>query len=48
MKYFVDGQMGAADVFIDPQHNGTPNAVKRVWRTVLVGGKSPRELAARS
>ena len=37
-KYFVDGQMGAADVFIDPQHNGTPNAVKRVWRSVLVGG----------
>ena len=37
-KYFVDGQMGTADVFIDPQHSGTPNAGERVWRSVIVGG----------
>ncbi|HZI65347.1 MAG TPA: PilC/PilY family type IV pilus protein, partial [Thermoanaerobaculia bacterium] len=37
-KYFVDGPLGTADVFIDPRHNGVPTAVKRVWRSVVVGG----------
>jgi Neisseria PilC beta-propeller domain len=37
-SYFVDGSMGTADVFIDPQNDGvTPTAADRTWRTVLVG-----------
>ena len=35
--YFVDGSVSFADVFMDPNHNGTPNAGNRVWRTVLAG-----------
>lgn len=34
----VDGTLQLDDVFIDPSHNGTPNADDRQWRTVGVGG----------
>jgi hypothetical protein len=39
-QYFVDGSMGHADVFIDPEFDGStgPDPLQRVWRTVLVGG----------
>src|SRR5262249_16662575 len=37
-QYFVDGSPVLADVFIDTQHNGTPNAANRTWKTVLVSG----------
>jgi len=34
----VDGTLSVADVFIDPDHTGTPTAAQRQWRTILVGG----------
>lgn len=34
----VDGTPRIAEAFIDPQHNGTPTANDREWRTVAVGG----------
>ncbi|HKH43146.1 MAG TPA: PilC/PilY family type IV pilus protein [Thermoanaerobaculia bacterium] len=34
----VDGTLSVADVFIDPEHTGTPTTADRQWRTVLVGG----------
>ncbi len=37
-QYFVDGSMGSADVFIDPEFVGSPDETERVWRTVAVGG----------
>jgi hypothetical protein len=37
-KWTVDGTLSVADVFIDPVHDGTPNASRREWRTVMFGG----------
>ncbi len=43
-RYSVDGRTQAADVFIDPIHEGTdstldpPREDDREWRTVLIGG----------
>lgn len=37
-QWGVDGTVTAADVFIDPLHNGTPTAADREWRTVVFGG----------
>jgi hypothetical protein len=34
----VDGSLAAADVFIDPLHDGTPAVGDRQWRTVMIGG----------
>ncbi len=34
----VDGSVSVADVFIDPEHDGTPVVAEREWRTVLIGG----------
>src|SRR5262249_46334494 len=34
----VDGSPQAADVFIDPTHNGNPVASQREWRTVAIAG----------
>jgi Tfp pilus tip-associated adhesin PilY1 len=34
----VDGTPRIADVFIDTNHNGTPTAADREWRTVAIGG----------
>ena len=34
----VDGTPRVQDVFLDPNHNGTPNAADREWRTVAIGG----------
>ncbi len=34
----VDGTPRVQDVFLDPSHNGTPNAGEREWRTVAIGG----------
>ena len=36
--FSVDGTPKLADVFIDTNHNGTPTAADREWRTVIVGG----------
>jgi len=36
--YGVDGSPQVDDVFIDPNHNGTPLATDRDWHTVVVGG----------
>jgi hypothetical protein len=36
-QYFVDGSIGYADVFIDPEPNPLPNPAQRTWRTVLLG-----------
>ncbi len=37
-QWGVDGTVTAADVFIDPLHNGTPTEGEREWRTVVFGG----------
>ncbi|MGH9465084.1 MAG: pilus assembly protein, partial [Thermoanaerobaculia bacterium] len=37
-QYAVDGRPAAADVFIDPVHDGTPTETEREWRTVMMGG----------
>ncbi|MEO6193841.1 MAG: PilC/PilY family type IV pilus protein [Thermoanaerobaculia bacterium] len=34
----VDGTPRVQDVFLDPNHSGTPNASEREWRTVAIGG----------
>ncbi|HSF41531.1 MAG TPA: hypothetical protein VLT87_17155, partial [Thermoanaerobaculia bacterium] len=34
----VDGTPRIDDVFIDPEHNGTPNAAEREWRSLAIGG----------
>ncbi|HEY2290006.1 MAG TPA: PilC/PilY family type IV pilus protein, partial [Thermoanaerobaculia bacterium] len=34
----VDGTPRVADVFVDTNHNGTPTATDREWRTVAIGG----------
>jgi Neisseria PilC beta-propeller domain len=34
----VDGPLQGADVFIDPAQTGTPDATKREWRSVIIGG----------
>jgi uncharacterized protein YegL len=34
----VDGTPRIDDVYIDPVHNGTPDATQREWRTVAIGG----------
>lgn len=34
----IDGTPRIDDVFIDPQHNGTPTANEREWRTLVIGG----------
>jgi Tfp pilus tip-associated adhesin PilY1 len=36
-QYFVDGNFGTTDVYMDPAHSGTPVNAKREWRTVLAG-----------
>lgn len=36
--YSMDGSARVEDVFIDPQHNGTPTPADREWRTVFVTG----------
>ena len=36
--YGVDGPVTLGDVGIDPEHNGTPTASDREWRSVLIGG----------
>lgn len=36
-EWTVDGAPSAADVFIDPAHDGSPTASDRTWRTVVVG-----------
>ncbi len=37
-QWGVDGTVTVADVFIDPTNTGTPDAAKREWRTVVLGG----------
>jgi Tfp pilus tip-associated adhesin PilY1 len=34
----IDSTPRVHDVFLDPQHGGTPTAADRRWRTVMVGG----------
>lgn len=34
----LDGTVRIKDVFIDPDHSGTPTCTEREWRTILVGG----------
>lgn len=34
----VDGPIQGGDVFIDPAQTGTPDATKREWRSVVIGG----------
>lgn len=34
----IDGTPRIDDVFLDPIHNGTPDAAQRQWRTILLGG----------
>jgi hypothetical protein len=34
----VDGTPRIQDVFLDPNHNGTPTPADREWRTVAIGG----------
>jgi enamine deaminase RidA (YjgF/YER057c/UK114 family) len=34
----IDSTPTIAEAFLDPVHNGTPNASDREWRTVVVGG----------
>jgi hypothetical protein len=34
----VDGTPRVEDVFLDPNHVGTPDSTKREWRTVAIGG----------
>jgi len=34
----IDGTPRVADVFVDTNHNGTPTATDREWRTVAIGG----------
>lgn len=36
--FSVDSTPRVDDVFIDPAHNGTPDATQREWRTVAIGG----------
>jgi len=36
--YTVDSSTSISDVFIDPQHTGTPTVADREWRSVLVAG----------
>lgn len=36
--YSLDGKIAVGDVFIDPEHNGTPNETERQWRSALVAG----------
>jgi|GEM_PF-1485197 len=37
-RWSVDGSPAAGDVFIDPEHTGTPNPAEREWRTVVITG----------
>ncbi len=37
-EWTVDAGPSAVDVFVDANHSGTPDATRRVWRTVLIGG----------
>lgn len=37
-QWGVDGSPVAADVFIDPIHDGTPTVTDRRWRTLLITG----------
>ena len=34
--YSMDGEVRIWDVFIDPDHNGTPSSTQREWRTIVV------------
>ena len=34
----VDSPIRVSDVFVDPEHDGFPNADDREWRTVAIGG----------
>jgi Tfp pilus tip-associated adhesin PilY1 len=34
----IDSTPRIDDVFIDPQHNGTPTKTQREWRTLVIGG----------
>jgi hypothetical protein len=34
----IDGNAAVADVYIDPQHGGTPTLAQREWRTTLISG----------
>ena len=36
-EWTVDGAPSGADMFIDVNHNGTPRAANRAWRTIIVG-----------
>jgi hypothetical protein len=36
-QYGVDGTPVAADIFMDAAHSGTPSAIDRRWRTVVIG-----------
>ena len=38
VQYFVDGSPVVADVFIDTNHNGTPDPGDRTWKTVALSG----------
>lgn len=37
-NWSVDGTLSVADVFIDPDHTGTPDSDEREWRTIMLGG----------
>ena len=37
-QFTVDGRVSSGDVYIDPQHTGTPDEEQREWRTVIMGG----------
>lgn len=38
-RFSLDGRLVPADVFIDPVHDGTPNAAQREWRTIVLGSQ---------
>jgi hypothetical protein len=37
-RWGVDGNPAAADVFIDPLHNGVPDPDEREWRSIVITG----------
>jgi len=36
--FSLDGKIAVGDIFIDPEHDGTPNIADRQWRSALVAG----------
>ena len=39
-QWGIDGNPAVTDIFVDPEHTGTPTAADREWRTIMmVGGR---------